>query len=104
MRLLCLESVQQRSALTHLTIPTLRAGATLAYGRLYKRTTGEMMAPRLTEGSDTEAGAGVRLRTPSVSEDTLAYGVLASGLTLTAANPVLSPPEVAHILTLSQPP
>lgn len=34
---------------------------------------------------------------------TLAYGVLASGLTLTAANPVLTPAEVAHILTLSEP-
>ncbi|GAA5920754.1 hypothetical protein JCM1841_004166 [Sporobolomyces salmonicolor] len=34
---------------------------------------------------------------------TLAYGTLASGLTLTAVNPVLTPQELAHVLALSKP-
>ncbi|KAK4054852.1 hypothetical protein OIV83_000776 [Microbotryomycetes sp. JL201] len=33
----------------------------------------------------------------------LAFGTLASGLTFTACNPVLTPGEIAHILALSQP-
>ncbi|TKA55401.1 hypothetical protein B0A53_02325 [Rhodotorula sp. CCFEE 5036] len=96
-----------------------QTGATLAYGRLYRDALA--VASSLTDGVLNLTPAPASVSDPSVNRGaiispvvllhlpnclpfvTLAYGVLASGLTLTAANPVLSPPEVAHILTLSQP-
>ncbi|GAA5976868.1 hypothetical protein JCM11641_000895 [Rhodosporidiobolus odoratus] len=94
-------------------------GATLSYGRLYKDalsvasslTTGVLNlqpAPASTSNPKVNNGAiispTVLLHLPNcLPFATLAYGVLASGLTLTAANPVLTPAELAHVLTLSHP-
>ncbi|GAA5850032.1 hypothetical protein JCM8547_000987 [Rhodosporidiobolus lusitaniae] len=96
-----------------------KTGAVLSYGRLYKDAL--TVASSLTNGllslqpaplsaSNLRINRGaiisptVLLHLPNcLPFATLAYGVLASGLTLTAANPVLTPAELAHILTLSQP-
>ncbi|BGO92933.1 hypothetical protein NBRC10512_006050 [Rhodotorula toruloides] len=96
-----------------------KTGATLSFGRLYRDAL--TVASSLTDGvlnlrpaplsaSDPKVNRGaiispvVLLHLPNcLPFVTLAYGVLASGLTLTAANPVLTPQEIAHILTLSQP-
>ncbi|GAA6032797.1 hypothetical protein JCM8097_000793 [Rhodosporidiobolus ruineniae] len=96
-----------------------QTGATLSYGRLYQDAL--KVASSLTDGVLNLQPAPVSASSPSVNRGaiisptillhlpnclpfaTLAYGVLASGLTLTAANPVLTPAELAHILTLSQP-
>ncbi|GAA5994986.1 uncharacterized protein JCM10292_004470 [Rhodotorula paludigena] len=96
-----------------------KTSATLSYGRLYQDAL--TVASSLTDGilnlkpaplsaSDPKINRGaiisptVLLHLPNcLPFVTLAYGVLASGLTLTAANPVLTPQELAHILTLSQP-
>lgn len=96
-----------------------KTGATLSYGRLYRDAL--TVASSLTDGHLTLQPAPASSSNPDVNRGaiisptillhlpnclpfaTLAYGVLASGLTLTAANPVLTPPELAHILTLSQP-
>ncbi|GAA5980583.1 hypothetical protein JCM10908_001696 [Rhodotorula pacifica] len=96
-----------------------QSGATLSYGRLYRDALA--VASSLTDGVLRLTPAPASSSDPSVNRGaiispvvllhlpnclpfvTLAYGVLASGLTLTAANPVLTPSEVAHILTLSQP-
>lgn len=96
-----------------------RAGATLSYGRLYRDALA--VASSLTDGVLQLQPAPLSASNPAVNRGaiispvvllhlpnclpfaTLAYGVLASGLTLTAANPVLTPAEVAHILSLSQP-
>jgi len=96
-----------------------KTGATLSYGRLYRDAL--TVASSLTDGHLTLQPAPASSSNPLVNRGaivsptillhlpnclpfvTLAYGVLASGLTLTAANPVLTPPELAHILTLSEP-
>ncbi|GAA5832122.1 hypothetical protein JCM11251_004247 [Rhodosporidiobolus azoricus] len=96
-----------------------KTGATLSYGRLYNDALA--VASSLTNGVLNLQPAPVSASNPKVNKGaiisptvllhlpnclpfaTLAYGVLASGLTLTAANPVLTPAELAHILTLSQP-
>lgn len=100
-----------------LTLTT--TGATLSYGRLHRDALA--VACSLTDGVLNLRPAPLSASDPAVNRGailspvvllhlpnclpfaTLAYGVLASGLTLTAANPVLTPSEVAHILTLSQP-
>ncbi|BGP44796.1 hypothetical protein JCM10450v2_000610 [Rhodotorula kratochvilovae] len=96
-----------------------KTGATLSYGRLYKDAL--TVASSLTDGVLNLQPAPASSSNPNVNRGaiisptvllhlpnclpfvTLAYGVVASGLTLTAANPVLTPSELAHILTLSQP-
>ncbi|POY71403.1 hypothetical protein BMF94_5715 [Rhodotorula taiwanensis] len=96
-----------------------QTGATLSYGRLYRDALA--VASSLTDGILQLQPAPLSASNPAVNRGaiispvvllhlpnclpfaTLAYGVLASGLTLTAANPVLTPAEVAHILTLSEP-
>ncbi|GAA5913540.1 hypothetical protein JCM8208_000705 [Rhodotorula glutinis] len=96
-----------------------KTGATLSYGRLYRDAL--TVASSLTDGHLCLQPAPASSSNPHVNRGaivsptillhlpnclpfvTLAYGVLASGLTLTAANPVLTPPELAHILTLSEP-
>ncbi|GAA6022710.1 hypothetical protein JCM11491_003740 [Sporobolomyces phaffii] len=95
-----------------------RTGAVLSYGRLYSDSLsiaqsltedlGLSPAPASTSNPAINRGAIVSpvvlLHLPNcLPFATLAFGTLASGLTLTAANPVLTPPEIAHILTLSQP-
>ncbi|GAA5908318.1 uncharacterized protein JCM6883_004345 [Sporobolomyces salmoneus] len=95
-----------------------KTGAILSYGRLYSDSLS--IAQSLTENLRLSP-APASISNPSINRGaivspvillnlpnclpfaTLAYGTLASGLTLTAANPVLTPPELAHILTLSQP-
>ncbi|GAA6001899.1 hypothetical protein JCM10207_002369 [Rhodosporidiobolus poonsookiae] len=96
-----------------------KTGATLSYGRLYQDAL--TVASSLTDGPLKLQPAPLSASNPKFNRGaiisptillhlpnclpfaTLAYGVLASGLTLTAANPVLTPKELAHILTLSQP-
>ncbi|BGP12746.1 hypothetical protein JCM10213v2_000663 [Rhodosporidiobolus nylandii] len=96
-----------------------KTGASLSHGRLYRDaltvastlTSGPLNlrpAPASTSNPKVNRGAIVSpvvlLHLPNcLPFATLAYGVLASGLTLTAANPVLTPKELAHILQLSQP-
>ncbi|GAA6059078.1 hypothetical protein JCM10212_002049 [Sporobolomyces blumeae] len=101
--------------------PTFRdgtTGAVLSYGRLYSDalniaqslTVDLRLSPSPVTASDPAVNRGaiispvVLLHLPNcLPFATLAFGTLASGLTLTAANPVLTPPEIAHILTLSEP-
>ncbi|GAA5922980.1 uncharacterized protein JCM15063_003488 [Sporobolomyces koalae] len=101
--------------------PTFRdgkTGAILSYGRLHSdalavaRSLVEdlQLTPAPVSASNPSVNRGaivspvVLLHLPNcLPFATLAFGTLASGLTLTAANPVLTPPEIAHILTLSQP-
>ncbi|GAA5887725.1 hypothetical protein JCM5296_004471 [Sporobolomyces johnsonii] len=96
-----------------------KTGAILSYGRL--RSDALSIASSLTDGllklkplpasaSDPNVNRGaivspvILLHLPNcLPFCTLAYGTLASGLTLTAANPVLTPEELAHILALSEP-
>ncbi|KAK4058084.1 hypothetical protein OIO90_000823 [Microbotryomycetes sp. JL221] len=93
--------------------------ASLSYGRL--RTDAIKVASSLIHGplglrpapstaSDPTVNRGaivgpiVLLQLPNCLQfPVLAFGVLASGLTITACNPVLTPGEIAHILALSQP-
>ncbi|GAA5870327.1 hypothetical protein JCM16303_001965 [Sporobolomyces ruberrimus] len=95
-----------------------KTGAILSYGRLHsdalsiaqslREDLSLSPAPLSASNPSINRGAIVSpvilLHLPNcLPFATLAFGTLASGLTLTAANPVLTPPEIAHILTLSQP-
>ncbi|CEQ38933.1 SPOSA6832_00422, partial [Sporobolomyces salmonicolor] len=96
-----------------------KTGAILSYGRL--RSDALSIASSLTNSllklkplpasaSDPNVNRGaivspvILLHLPNcLPFCTLAYGTLASGLTLTAVNPVLTPQELAHVLALSKP-
>ncbi|SCV68707.1 BQ2448_828 [Microbotryum intermedium] len=94
-------------------------GATLSYGRLKSDSLkiasslihgplGLKPAPLSSSDPTKNRGAVVSpivlLQLPnSLPFASLAFGVLASGLTFTAVNPALTSSEIAHILSLSEP-
>lgn len=113
------EATGSRDRAVVLWLTWLYTGATLSYGRLHSDAL--KVAASLVDGPLGLRPAPITCSDPAVNRGAvvspivlaylpnslqfpvLAFGTLAAGLTFTAINPVLTPGEVAHILSLSKP-